>query len=300
VGIVLGFLGPGVAFEMAPVAAYLLFFLLAVTMIDIKLNYSLIPKLSFDIISLSAISFFLVPILTYYFCVFFGLSERITAAFVVSSLAPYAIVAPLFIEKLKIDGGTSILLIILSMIICPFVIPWLLPMIGGASLVIHTKPLFLFLIIISIGPLLFATFFQKINPTLVKKVAVYKHFIASGLLALLIYALFGSAIHTWHRHANLENWLLVLGFHLVLDFGLFFILVICFKKFFSANLNLTYSLTLSMRNMAIPASLLLAYDPEFAFVPAFGFIIHAFYFNFLGILSREKLDSVFGFKKDLV
>ena len=155
---------------------------------------------------------------------------------------------------------------------------------------IFVRPLVLYLAVISLGPYLLGLATKKFIPKLSTKIRPVKSSLASVLLAILVYVLFGSAVHKWDAAHSSQLIIAVVIFHIFSDFVLFYLSYYFFKRSLGAENAVTYAVTLGMKNMAIPAGLLLAYDPSMAFVPALGFIVHAFFFNFLGLGGKRLLS----------
>jgi len=70
------------------------------------------------------------------------------------------------------------------------------------------------------------------------------------------------------------------------DFGIFWISRLLFARFFALSTANALTVTLSMKNVAIAAGLLLFYDPKASFPPAVAFMAHAFLFNFIPIFKK--------------
>jgi len=106
-------------------------------------------------------------------------------------------------------------------------------------------------------------------------------------LGVLIFILFGTAVgrlNLGYESTGELGKLLVLAFFQ--DFGVLFLARILAKKFFAAQDANALMVSLSMKNVAIAASILLFYDPRASIAPAAVFIAHAFLFSFLPSCRR--------------
>jgi len=285
-GVILGHLLPGFAFNFAPIASGLLFVLLYVTLIDIDLRPRRIELSSLvEGLSILSFSYVLIPLFLVLTVRILGLEERLATALFLSSMAPFALVAPLFVSNAGGRPATSLWQVLISMIFCPIIIPLML-LASGIAMPVFIKPLIFFLVATSFGPYLLGLATQLIFKERLRAFSKYKSSVASLLLAMLVYVLFGSAVSKWNNWHAPELTLGILSFHLLSDFGLLYLTYYFLRQQLGKELSVTYAITLGMKNMAIPAGLLLAYDPSMAFVPALGFVVHAFFFNYLGLRAR--------------
>ena len=202
-----------------------------------------------------------------------------------ASLAPPALVVPMFLRRRggNVAGGVSI--VVLATLLYPLLLVPMIHMLGFSAIYIDTRALFLYLTLLTVAPVLCAMVFSLLLPrmklTLLKHVAVLN----SLVLGLLMFILVGSALnHVPLRTWRSENavWLTVLL--LWMDFGVYFLLRWTWDK--------DSAILLSCRNFAIPASLLLFFDPKAALAPAIGLVVHAVFFQWL--MFKEKASSVAG------
>lgn len=287
IGVILGHLLPGFAFNFVPVASGILFILLFVTLIDIDLKPKKVGLAAIvEGLSIIIFSYVLIPILFVLMGRILGLETRLLTAILLTTMAPFALVAPLFAANGGGRPAPALWQVLISMVLCPIFIPLML-WVSGLEMPVFIKPLVLYLAVISAGPYILGLVCQLIFKNSLAKFSKYKSSIASVLLAFLIYILFGSAVSKWETLAEATNmvwWLLFL--HLISDFGILYLVHFFLRRPLGLELSRTYSITLGMKNMAIPAGLLLAYDPSMAFVPALGFVVHAVFFNFLGVRGK--------------
>lgn len=291
-GVILGHLYPGFAFSFAPIASALLFLLLLITLIDIDLRPRKVKLESLiEGTSIIGLAYILIPLLLVTALKLLNLDQRLTTSLLLTSMAPFALVAPLFAANAGGKPAVALWQVLISMILCPILIPLIL-YVSGIDMPVFIKPLVLYLVIISAGPYILGLACQFIFKERLSIFSKYKSSIASVLLALLVYVLFGSAVSKWDSWNSTSLTMSILAFHFLCDFGLCYISYYFLKRFVGEELSATYAVTLGMKNMAIPAGLLLAYDPSMTFVPALGFVVHALFFNFLGIRGRfKKVDS---------
>ncbi len=284
IGVILGHLLPGFAFNFVPIASGILFVLLFVTLIDIDLKPSKVTLSALvEGLSIIIFSYVLIPLFFVVMGRILQLETRLLTAILLTTMAPFALVAPLFAANCGGRPAPALWQVLISMILCPVLIPLML-WVSGLEMPLFIKPLVLYLTVISAGPYLLGLICQLIFKDSLKRVSKYKSSVASVLLALLIYILFGSAVGKWEMVAESTHllwWLLLL--HVLSDFGLLYFVHFLLRRPLGLELSRTYAITMGMKNMAIPAGLLLAYDPSMALVPALGFVVHAVFFNYLGI-----------------
>lgn len=287
IGVILGNLLPGFAFRFAPVASAILFALLFVTLIDIDLKPKKVSASSLvEGLAIIIFCYILLPTIFLVVGSLLGLETRILTAILLTTMAPFALVAPLFCQN---GGGkpvTSLWQVLISMVLCPILIPFMM-WASGLEMPVFIKPLVLYLSVISAGPYLLGLICQLIFGDKLKSFSKYKSSVASILLAVLVYVLFGSAVSKWEVISHSKTliwWLLVL--HIISDFGVLYFVHFLLRRSLGETLSRTYAITMGMKNMAIPAGLLLAYDPSMAFIPALGFVVHAFFFNYLGMRGK--------------
>lgn len=290
IGVILGLILPGFAFSFAPIASGLLFALLYVTLIDIDLMPKKMNSESIlEGLSMITLSYLLIPILVVVVARLMSLEMRLETALILSAMAPFALVAPMFAHNCGGLARLSLWQVLLSMVLCPLLIPMMM-MLTSEEMPVFVRPLVLYLTVISIGPYLLGLATQKLLPQLCVRITPYKSALASLLLAVLVYVLFGSAVHKWDASHSSLLIVAVILFHIISDFVLFYLSYYLFRRALGPERAVTYAATLGMKNMAIPAGLLLAYDPSMAFVPALGFVVHAFFFNFLGLGGKRLLS----------
>lgn len=283
IGVVCGFLLPGFAFGFAPVASGILFALLYITLVDLDLRPRKVSSVALiEGMSIVLFSYFLIPVCLILMTRLLAIDARIETSLILAAMAPFALVAPMFAHNCGGKAALSLWQVLISMILCPFFIPFIL-WISQSEMPVFVRPLVLYLGVISLGPYLLGLMTQKIFPHFTQRIGRHKSMMASILLAILIYVLFGSAVHkwdAWHSPGLIAG---IVFFHIFSDFVLFFLTFYILRKSLGRENAMTYAVTLGMKNMAIPAGLLLAYDPSMAFIPALGFVVHAFFFNFLGL-----------------
>ncbi len=284
IGVILGHLLPGFAFQFAPVASGILFALLFVTLIDIDLRPRKIESSSLvEGLSIVIFSYILLPTIFLVIGKVMGLEERILISILLTTMAPFALVAPLFAANCGGKPAVALWQVLISMLLCPLLIPFMM-WTTGFEMPVFIRPLVLYCTVISAGPYFLGLLFQLILGERVKVISKYKSTVASVLLSILVYVLFGSAVNKWEQlshSSTLIVWLLLL--HILSDFGVLYFVHYLLRGSLGKELSRTYAITMGMKNMAIPAGLLLAYDPSMALVPALGFVIHAFFFNYLGL-----------------
>lgn len=114
----------------------------------------------------------------------------------------------------------------------------------------------------------------------------------SLLLAALMFILVGSSISRLPTHLLKQDDLihLILLF-LVIDFGLYILTREALRPFVNSQLSETIALSVSSRNFAVSANLMLIFHPKAALPAAIGLGVHALFFQFL-TWKRSRLATV--------
>ena len=220
--------------------------------------------------------------------------QQYLAGIYFASLAPVAIVAPFFTRMLGGDEEFSHLLMIASSALYPFVAFGMLLLMPLGSLPLDLLSLAKGMLLLVIFPVAVSFFIKHFFPKVPQQIRGMLPVLNSVCLGALVFILFGSAAQRLNFSYSARDELLKLvslGFFQ--DFGVLGIASLLLPQFFPTRIARALAVSLSLKNTAIAASLLLFYSPNSAMPATLIFFPHALLF---GLLSK----SCFFFKKDLV
>lgn len=214
--------------------------------------------------------------------------QQLLFGFVFSSLCPVAMVAPYFSQIHRADSELSMTLVIVSMLICPLIIPIGLNMLVPISTSIDLTPLIRYMFFLVVIPLLLSAAVSNYLPRVRMWLSRYEGFFGSTALSFLIFSLFGT-ITSKVNMSYLDIWDFASIFFLAFlqDFGFLMIARCALKRRLNGTVFRAIIISASMKNIAIAAGILLIYDPRAAVAPALAFIAHAALFTFL---SNPKIS----------
>jgi len=285
---ILAALGAGIAFPytaiiLMPYGFAFLFILMLLS--GFSIDWQKIPEAMKRPAALLAGLFFLFvffPLLQLFLAKMLITDAQFLIGIVFSSLMPVALVAPFFTNILGGDEELAFLLMVCSTLLAPFVAPLLLKLYTAAVLPINAAPLFRYMLLLVTMPLLCSYLISRLLPQVRQAVMPY---IAAGnmaALSLLIFILFGTAVS--HLNIGYESSadivkLVLLAF--IQDFGVLFLARFLAGRIFPGREAGAIMVSLSMKNVAIAAGVLLFYDPRASLAPALVFIAHACLFTFI-------------------
>lgn len=206
---------------------------------------------------------------------------------VFASLMPVAMVAPFFTSLLGGDEEMAFLVMVLSMLLAPFIAPWLLVQLTAGILPIPVAPFMKSMLLLVTAPLLLSFAISRYLPRV--RAAVVPYLAAGNMAALsiLIFILFGTIagrVNIGYESSSEIGSLLLLVFFQ--DFGVYFCARFLVGRILPAREAAAVTVSLAMKNVAIAAGILLFYDPRAALAPALVFVAHACLFSFLPGLRR--------------
>lgn len=208
---------------------------------------------------------------------------------VFASLCPVAIVAPYFTTLVNGDEELSFALMVSSMIICPIIAPPLLKFLADSSIAMNIVPLMKYMALLVTLPLFLSFVVWKLYPRLRMLAAPYIGALNIGTLSLLIFILFGTAAGKLNlNYSSISLILAILTLVFIQDFGVLLVSRLVFSNFFDQKLRNALAVSLSMKNVAIAAGLLLFYDPRASLPAALAFLAHAFLFSFISVFRRSS------------
>ena len=207
---------------------------------------------------------------------------------VFASLMPAALVVPFFTGVVDGDEELSFLLLVVSMLIAPFVSPLLLQKMTASVLPIQIAPLFKSMFLLVSVPLFLSFLISRFIPALRRRLAPYLGIGNSVTLGILIFIFFGTAVgrmNVGYESATVIVRLLLLAF--IQDFGVLYLGRVIVARLFSVRSANAMMVSLSMKNVAIAAGILLFYDPRASLAPAMVFIAHACLFSFIPMMKKR-------------
>jgi len=191
-----------------------------------------------------------------------------------ASFAPSALVVPLFLRRNGGNTSLGVAIVVTSTLLCPLVMVPMLGFLGVNEGFLDTRALFLTLLPLTVIPVGFGLLLTSVFPAVRKPLLRHAPLLNSWLLGILLFILVGSAL----PRMPLRLWwnadiFVLLALMLWMDFGVYFLV----RRIW----NETAAIAVSARNFAIPASLLLFFDPRAALPAALGLVVHAFFFEWL-------------------
>lgn len=288
--IVLGIFFPYFAISLVPLAFLFLFLLMiwAGLGIDWRLLKAALRQ-PYKIVVGLVFLFIVFPLIQYSIARVLISDIQFLYGLVFASLTPIAIVAPYFTKLVLGDEGLSFLLMITSMLICPFIAPPLLKLLLGQHIAIETWPLFKNMLLLITLPLLISYLVSKFLPAVKARLAQHLGLLNMVTLSVLIYILWGNVSYRVNlSYTATSDLVLIVALVFFQDFGVLFISRHLFCRLWrEPSEGRAFTISFSMKNVAIAAGLLLFYDPKAAFPPALAFIVHALLFSYIPVFRRR-------------
>jgi len=288
VSILLGILFPYTAVSLVPYGAIFLFLLMiwAGLLVDWQRVAVFLRRPTELAIGL-VLLFVVFPLGQWLLAAWLVTDQQFLYGMVFASLCPVAIVAPFFTRLLEGDEEYAFLLMVSSTAICPIVAPLMLKILLSSVITVNVQPLMKYLFLLVTLPLVVSYAINRLLPALrtylVRHMAVLNVF----TLSFLIFILFGTAVGRLNIQYTpaIEIWtLLLLVF--IQDFGVLVLSRLMLRQVYGARLVNAMIISLSMKNVAIAAGVLLFYDPRASFAPALAFVTHALLFSFVSIFRK--------------
>lgn len=207
----------------------------------------------------------------------------------VASLAPCALVNPFFADHRGGDPGLAVMNVVVSTLLCPFVTVPMLAVTALAPVFIDTKFLLLYLVLLTVLPLIASFTFSTVFPKLAKKVPRSLPLANSVILAVLMFILVGSSLNRVPIRLllNRDFAVLVILFFLI-DFGIFLVMRWAGRMFMNRVNAETFALSTASRNFAVTATIMLIFHPKAALPSAIGLMVHSLFFQWLISSARKK------------
>ncbi len=287
--IVLGICFPYFALTLIPLAFVFLFLLMiwAGLTIDWSILKTILRQPHKIVLGLFFV-FIVFPLIQYGIAKVLINDNQFLYGLVFASLTPIAIVAPYFTRVVHGDDGLSFMLMITSMLLCPFIAPPLLKLLLGHRIAIQMWPLFKYMMLLITLPLIISYLVSKFIPAVKRRIGPHLGLLNMITLSVLIYILWGNAAGRVNlSYTATSDIIVIIVLVFFQDFGVLFISRWLFAKMCSKQAEArAFTISLSMKNVAIAAGLLLFYDPRAALPPAVAFIAHALLFNFIPLFRK--------------
>ncbi len=207
---------------------------------------------------------------------------------VVASCAPSALVIPFFSRLRGGNAPLALVNVVASSLMCPVMIVAVLYMTGLNSVFIDVRALGLYLFALTALPLLLSLILIWWRPKISATVAPSLPYLNSFLLAALMFILVGCSLNQFPIRLLWSGDLLpLLVFFALTEFGIYFAAHQCARLFIGSSDSETMALSLSTRNFAVSASLLLFFYPKAAIPSAIGLMIHAGFFQWLALNKKN-------------
>jgi predicted Na+-dependent transporter len=225
--------------------------------------------------------FIFVPVLFIGLSQIFLRDEGMRLGFALSCLAPVAFVSPYFS---RIHGGRPVQAtvgILLTTLLYPFVTWIYVHYVLSLDHYINITSFALLTVVITLLPMAIAAAIRSVAPKVLNPVIRNQAWLNSLILALLMFVLCGSTYNKWRWSDERSGDLLeCLMLFLLLDFAVLYVAA-KWKVEAPPSERSTFAIALSMKNFAVPASLLLSLQPNAAMVPCIGLVVHVFLFQWL-------------------
>lgn len=202
-----------------------------------------------------------------------------------ASMAPPALVIPLFLRLNRGHVEVGVAFVILATLLCPVILIPMIRLMGISESFMDTTALFYYLLPTTALPVASALLIRRLFPTAVRKLLTRAGPLNSFALGALMFILVGSAFH----HLPIRTWrspdlITIFAMMVWMDFGVYFLMRWLW--------NDTAAIMLATRNFAVPANLLLFFDPKAALPSAVGLIVHAVFFQWLISKSARRSAEV--------
>jgi predicted Na+-dependent transporter len=291
IGITLGVVFPYQSMSLVWLSSVLLFFLFLFNTLAIgpAQLFALTPRQWRESI-ITLILMFLVQPIFFAALALVSLKDRDFAlGVVVASCAPSALVNPFFSRLRGADSSLTLLNVVLSSVLCPLMIVLMLYLTGFNAVFIEVRTLAIYLFALTALPLLSSLVIAWWWPSVSRFVTPALPPLNSFLLATLMFILVGCSLHQVPLRLLLKGdllpLLLIFG---AAEFGLFFVARQGSLLFMNKSSGEALALSLSTRNFAVSASLLLFFYPKAALPSAVGLMIHAVFFQWLAYDSAPQ------------
>jgi BASS family bile acid:Na+ symporter len=208
--------------------------------------------------------------------------------FALCCIAPTAFVAPYFCKLRGGDADQAIVNILISTLLFPIISLIYISCFLSVQHFLDMNSVVLLVFLVTILPLILSLLLNRFLPKVKQSIEPLQLPINSLLLAALMFILCGSAFNKLRPSHFLETEIIfAILLLIILDFGVYFGVRFLFSGKSSESKTRTLAISVSLRNLAIPASLLLSLQPKASIIPGLGLVIHCFFFYWLGRPKKE-------------
>jgi predicted Na+-dependent transporter len=205
----------------------------------------------------------------------------------VASLAPCALVNPFFAGHRGGDISLTLLNVLISTLLCPFIIGPLLKWSNLSPVFLDVQYLSWYLALLTVVPVIFSFVITQLFAPISRKVQPLLPAANSLILAVLMFILVGSSLERVPLRLLLSSdFATLVALFIFLDFGVFLLSQASARQFLKNDAAEAMALSVASRNFAVSSSLMLAFHPKAALPSAVGLIIHSLFFQWL--LSGRK------------
>lgn len=239
--------------------------------------------------------FLLMPAVQWFISRFVVRDQVLQQGLFYASLSPIAIVAPHFV---KLKGGKDSLsyqLMWFSTFISPLLLLLMSFIFSHQQIDISLSSYIKDLAFLCLCPILISSVIKKIikrENIFIRNIKSYLPALNFICIGLLSYTLLGTMLVKVGFSAISYGDLLALFFlALVQDFGTYFLAQHLLPEHTDSGLKKTLVISISIKNVALSAGLLLFYQPKMAFAAAMGLAAHALFFIYLSLRDGNKEKS---------
>jgi predicted Na+-dependent transporter len=200
----------------------------------------------------------------------------------VGSLAPCALVNPFFARHRGGNVEISLWNVLISTLLCPLATVPMLNLLGLDTVYIQSRFLWVYLLALTSLPVILSFALATLAPRLGRALRPALPTANSLILALLMFILVGSSLNRVPLRLLLnQDFYAMAALFVFADFGLFLILRVVAPWFMDQPAAESFALSVSTRNFAVSASLMLFFHPKAALPSALGLIVHCLFFQYL-------------------
>ena len=285
IGLALGWLFPFYALSLSRWAFLFLFFLLVLNIFPVDLKLKSILTYNQQDRYFIFFSYFFIPSFVYTISLFLKINESIRLGFFMTALAPFAIVAPQFLNS-NTDKQLALKHILTSTFLFPIYFTFMIFLFFPKNVQFNIVSIILDSFILTALPifliLIFNHFFARQKIKIQKKINQFLPILNMLILGTLSFIFIGSSfLKNDISNFTLLDWIAVVCLAFFQDFGVYAI-----SKFF--NFEAAYRTTISMKNVAFVGTFALIFYPK-ALLPTIAILVaHAVLFLYFSFNQREK------------
>ncbi|MEQ1722245.1 MAG: hypothetical protein ABL930_03655 [Pseudobdellovibrio sp.] len=295
-GLVLAIVYPYPAFQLNTVIYFLLFSIMFFTSLiyDFSNNNFSSKNLAYIFLFLF-FGFLLMPAVQWFLSQFMVQDHALQQGLFYASLSPIAIVAPHLVKLKNGKDSLSYQLMWLTTFMSPLLLLLMSLLFSPQHIDINLYSYIKDLAFLCFFPILLSSIFKKI----IKKENVYIQNIKKYLpslnficIGLLSYTLMGTMlVKVGFSAISYRDLFAVLLLALIQDFGTYLFAKFILPENSDPTLKKTLMISISIKNVALTAGLLLFYQPKMAFAAAAGLLAHALFFIYLSFNSKDEKSN---------